>query len=324
LRPIAFGENHNVTPLLIDGALLQYQVHNGQIERIIEVRDNGVPVSFTPLLSTGSFLLLSPPDGQITLSVQGEVVSTYTNTVAPTIRRLVTAYGTVGNRFTDADINLANFTDFDNDNKQPIGLYLSDRANVLQCCQDLASSAGAQIGMSRSGRLRLLKIELPPTDTPFDITASDMVEKSLAVSARPQVVAAVKLGYCRNYTVQSNLLTSIPEEHKQLYALEWLTTTQTDSGTATTYKLFEDPQQQDTLLLRTADAVAEANRRLLLFKTPRTVYHFDGFAQCLTLELGQAVRITHSRFGLSAGKVGIVVGLSPDWLRSRCGVDVLI
>jgi hypothetical protein len=74
LLPLCFGECHNVEPLLINPSVNEYQVHDGAIEQIIEVRDNGVPVAFTPFLSTGKFRLAKQPSGQITASVQGAIL----------------------------------------------------------------------------------------------------------------------------------------------------------------------------------------------------------------------------------------------------------
>lgn len=71
LLPILLGECHNVTPLLTNPATLEYQVHNGSIRGIIEVRDNGVPVAFTPDLANGKFRLDASPAGTITASIQG-------------------------------------------------------------------------------------------------------------------------------------------------------------------------------------------------------------------------------------------------------------
>lgn len=71
LLPLTFGEAFNVTPLLVDPTINKYMVHNGQIESIIEVRDNGLPVAFTPTLSAGTFVLNQAAFGTITCSVQG-------------------------------------------------------------------------------------------------------------------------------------------------------------------------------------------------------------------------------------------------------------
>jgi len=131
------------------------------------------------------------------------------------------------------------------------------------------------------------------------------------------------LGYARNWTMQDNLQTGIPQEHKDLYAQEWLTVTADDAAVASTYKLHIEPEMQETLLLVKADAEAEAQRRLDLRKVPRTIFRFEGFPQMLMLELGQAVTLTHSRFGLTAGVNGIVTSLSPDWMTGRVTVEVL-
>ena len=81
LLPLLFGEVFNVSPLLADDAVHEYQVHAGPIERVIEVRDNGVPVATTPTLATGKFRLAKSPAGQITASIQGDKAGTYRNTV---------------------------------------------------------------------------------------------------------------------------------------------------------------------------------------------------------------------------------------------------
>ena len=172
--------------------------------------------------------------------------------------------------------------------------------------------------------MRLLKIDLPASGTPVYVTESDYEAGSLSISQRSEVIAGVRLGYCKNWTVQTTINSGIPSEHKDLYAQEYLTVTARDSTVASNYKLYADEPQVDTLLLKKTDAQAEANRRLALWKTQRTVYRFTGYAHLLTLELGQALNLTSPRFGLSSGKTGVVVGLQSDWISRRVVVEVLI
>ena len=322
LQPITLGECHNVTPLLADPAQHEYQWHQGASERLIEVRDNGVPVSTTTYLSTGKFKLLATPAGQITASVQGR--TPYTNTVAGIVQAMALNYGTPSERLTSGDLDAAQLAAFAVACPQPVGLYLGDRTNVLQACQELAASVGAQVVMSRTGLLRIVRLALPGTGTPVVIGPQDYEARSLQVKERTTVIAGVKLGYCKNWTVQTNLDTGIPPEHKDLYAQEWLTVTASDPAVASAYKLYAEPEQVDTLLLRESDAQDEADRRLGLWKVQRTVYQVKGFAQCLLLELGQAVTLQGDRFGLQAGKTGTVIGLQLDWMAGRATVEVLI
>lgn len=322
LLPVCLGEVHNVSPLLIDPALLKYQVHQGAIEQIIEVRDNGVPVSVTPTLSAGTFVLTATQAGQITASVQGDKPSAYANTVAQLVQRLATGYGT--SPLVSGDLDATSLSAFDTANPQPVGVYLDDRANVLAVCQELAASVGAQVVMTALGKLRLVKVELPPSGTPTEVTAANMKARTLEIAQRIPVQAAVKLNYCRNYTLQANLQTGIPAEHLALYAEEWLTASASDAGVASDYRITEAPIAQDTLLLTASDAQDEADRRLALWSVPRTVYRYRAFPELLLQELGGAQTITHPRFGMESGKTGQIVGLTKDWLVGEVTVEVLI
>lgn len=321
LLPLCFGECHNISPLLIDPSNHVYQVHQGAIERLIEVRDNGVPVTVTPDLSAGKFTLTKQDAGQITVSAQGK--TPYTNTVPGIIRALVTQYGTPDERFTEDDIDAVNFAAFEAANPAPVGKFLGDRGNVFQVCQELAASLGAQLVVSRLGLLRLLMVQ-SVTSADFAITPDNYELGSLTIRQRTEVVAGVRLGYCKNWQVQESLDTGIPAEHKDLFGQEWLTVSARDSDVAQAYKLYADPAQVDVLLLDKDSAQAEADRRLALWKVPRTTYRINGFAELLQLELGQAVGLQGSRFGLNAGRAGQVVGLESDWIGGRVSVEVLV
>lgn len=323
LLPVLLGECHNVEPLLIDPANHEYMVHNGPMERLIEVRDNGVPLSnLTATLGAGKFRLGNTPAGTITVSAQGR--TPYSNTVAALVQMLATQYGTPTERLMAGDLDAASLAAFAAAHPQPVGLSLPDRANVLQCCQQLAASVGAQVVMSRQGLLRLVKVALPGIGSPAAIGPADYEARSLSIKQRTEVMAGVKLGYCRNWTAQTSLDTGIPPAHKDLFAQEWLTVTARDAATASAYRLHAEPAQTDTLLLRATDAQAEAARRLALWSVPHTVYGLRGYAQLLTLELGQSVTLTAERWGLEAGRQGIVIGLQRDWIAGRCEVEVLI
>lgn len=322
--PVAFGETFNVGPLSTNPATLEYQLSQGAIERVIEVRDNGAPVSFTPDLAAGKFTLNQSPVGQITASVQGDNTGGYANTVAPLIQRLATRYGTAVQRYTADDIDTANFAAFDAAHAQAVGIYLSDKTNVLECCQGLAASVGASLIVTTAGLLRLVELDLPATGAQWSVTASDMEQRSLAISQRSTVQAAVKLGFCQNYTVQTQLQTGIPQSSKDLFAQQWVTVTASDDAVAAYYSLTTEPDEVDTNLLAQSDAQAEAQRRLNLWNVPRHVYQFTGYAWLMLVELGDEMTITHERFGLSGGKAGLVVSIDRDWLSGRITIGVLI
>jgi len=326
LLPVLLGECHNVEPLLIDPAEHEYQINIGNTEGIIEVRDDGVPVGVSATLSTGKFKLVAQPVGQITVSAQGVKSVTYVNSAVGLIKLLVKNYGLAQHRFTDADLDLTSLQAFDLKNPYPLGYYIADKSNVLAVCQELAASVGAMVIVSRLGKLRLIQVNpaYDPNLVVADITIEDMLNRSLKVVEKLDVFASVKLGYCKNWTVQAKLESGIPVEHKNLFKEEWLDYTAKNATVAADYRLHVTPEREETFLLAEADAITEAVRRLDLMGTPRCIYQYDGFANSTALELGTVVRITHDRFGLKNGKLGLVVGLQTNFLKSRTTVQVMI
>lgn len=322
--PIPFGECHNVAPLLTDPVTLEYGFL-GAVESVIEVRTNGKPLAVTPGSQPGRFKLTSDPFSTvITASVQGDSGGGYAPRIAPLVRRIATAYGKASDRFTDADIDVANLAAFDAAHQQPVGLFVADRTNQALAIQQLAASVGAQAIMSATGQLRLVQIALPAAGTPVEIGPDQMLANSLRPAERLPVVAAVKIAFDRNYTVQANLTTSIPPEHADLYATEWLTETVVDEAVQVRYRLTDDPVQIETCLKTRADARAEAERRLALRRVPRTIYELDGEPELAVLELGAPVVLRDDRWGLAAGAPGVVVMMQRNWLTGRVTVGVMV
>lgn len=343
IRPLVFGEVHNVEPLLIDPSILEYMMNDGNTENLIELRDNGVPIysvadlpgGATVSLATGKFTLTYPIYGVLTASLQGVknsidlstgnlVSGSYVNRVANLIALITTQYGKSYSKLSNTDLDLDNLQTFDSANTQTVGIIITDRDNLLSVCEALASSLGAQLFFTRKGKLQLLKYGVPTSDASVTITDNDILHHSLNIVNRTKVIAATKLAYAKNWTIQTNLLTAIPQQHKDLYATEWLTVTIKDDTIRSLYKLNVDPIQKDTYLITTANATTEATRLNDYFKTVRTTYGFTGTSKLLSLKVGQPVVLQHNRFGLSSGLSGQVVSLSPNWSKGQVGVEVLI
>lgn len=329
--PIPFGACSNVTPLLKNPGTLEYgfgcpvEGIMGGLEYGSEARYNGKPVAIDTDFAAGSFKLLLNPNGStITCSVQGDNGGGSAPRVASLVRRIATAYGKSGDRFTEADLDVTNLAAFDAAHQQPVGLYVADRMNQALAIQQLAASVGAQAIMSATGQLRLVQIALPATGVPVEIGPDQMLANSLRPAERLPVVAAVKIAFDRNYTVQANLTTSIQPEHADLYATEWLTETVVDEAVQARYRLTDDPVQIETCLKTRADARAEAERRLALRRVPRTIYELDGEPELAVLELGAPVVLRDDRWGLASGAPGVVVMMQRNWLTGRVTVGVMV
>lgn len=341
--PLILGEPHNFQPILIDPSQLEYYAGSGPIEQVTEIRDNGVPIFIVGSLTTGAiidnvtgkFKLTKPIVGDCTLSAQGlkksinfstgAVVDQYVNNIASIIAVLVTQYGKESTRLNISELDLNNFLDFSSANEQYVGVYLNSRENVLTVCQNIASSVGAQIYFTRLGKLQILKYGVPTNDAPVSVGPEDILMNSLSISGRSTIVAAKKIGYCKNWNTQNNLTTSIPVEHKYMFGQEfWYKTSDDTTNSKELYKLNSEPPEKPTYLIDGAQANAEAVRLNNYFGQIRTTYKFTGFSRLLTLKLGQQITITHHRFGLQNGKSGQVVSLSPDWSSGRIEVEVVV
>jgi hypothetical protein len=345
IKPLVLGEVFNTTPLLIDPATLTYMFNDGDSEQLIEVRDNGIPIytaggtatGAVVTASAGTFKLTSPAAGIITTSVQGVKNSldlstgtstgTYGNSIAKLVGYIVRYLGRSTTRLSSSDIDLTNFSSFDSSNTQAVGLLVDDRINTLEVCRQLTSSIGAQLYFNRLGKLQLLKFGTPTSISSVTITESNILNNSFKLLQRIPVIAAVKIAYAKNYTIQSNIVTAIPQQHKDMLAEEWLTTTATDSTIASNYKLSTDPVAIETCLLASTSASAYATARLNMLKSQKTIYSFTGSSSLLTLELGQPIQLIHSRYNLynsGAGVSGQIVSLNPDWTKGTIEIEVLI
>jgi hypothetical protein len=356
IKPLIFGEVHNVQPLMIDPAQLEYMLNNGAMERIIEIRDNGVPIytdtGLTGAITTGAtinttagtFKLNYQSYGEITASAQGvkrrinlttgATESFYSNNIANLIALIVKEYGKDGYKLTISsdpvvsEVDLTNFSAFAAANTQSVGIQITDKQNVIQVIQQLADSVGAQVFMNRYGKLQLLRIDSYTSDTPVTITDADILHHTLRVSERTEVVAATKLNYCKNWSVQAGLLTGIQEQHKRDFAEEWwLANATVDATIKSRYRLNEEPEAEDSLLVIKSEAVTEANRRNTFNAAAHTVYKFMGAPKLMSLALGQQVTLIHNRFDLyngGSGRTGQVISISPDWINAQVELEVLV
>ncbi len=318
ILPLVFGEVFNISPLLIDPNNVIYMVNNGPIERVIEVRDNGMPLTegtnYNVDLTKGIIYFLTMPAGAVTCSVQGVKVNTgtYSNKVSDIIKYILKTHG--NDVLTDSDLDLTTFNTFSSTYTQPVGIFIQDKSNVIDVCQQLASSIGAQVVATRSGKISLIRLDIPSAGSKI-INDEDILQGSLAVSEKLEVVCAVKLAYAKNWTIQEGLVTGIPSAHKEEMAKEWLNIESIDSAVQNKYKISNKVEAVPTLMITDSglQVTNEAERRLNMRKVPRFIYEMECTPKAITLQLGEMITLQYYRFGMSSGKYGQVVSISTNW-----------
>lgn len=312
-----------------------YIVHRGPIEDIVEVRDNGAgPIDFIPDLANGRFKLKRQAFGQITCSVQGDKTNnTYSNTIAATIKNILTTPAGNPLRFTSADIDNTQFSNFDSNlpANSFIGYYANSNQNLLDVCNQIAGSVRAKLAVTTGpqtddsivGLIKLVQLQ-SGSIAEHTITSSDIEQFSMNIDNKSEVRAATKLAYCKNWTVQQgNLATGLPPRTVSILGSEWLYQYVDDPVIKTRYNLTDEPNQEDTLLVTSSAAAAEATNRNNLWKTPRYIYNMTCYPHMFNVELGDCVSVTNSRFGLT-NTLGTVVSVSRDWIGGRIEIGVLV
>lgn len=322
LVPVALGECPNVTPKY-DAVSGKWVYHAGPSAGLVagEARVEGRPrTNVTQDLANGCFAFLTDVKGAVTCSVWGDATGgTYRNTIAPLVRLIATAYGKDAGRFTDADIDLANFNAFDSDHTQSVGRYVAERENSAATIAALASSVQAQLLPSRLGLLQLIQWRKPTSST-LAIRPADYV--TIKRGTPLPVVAAVNLGYCRNWTPQQPQA-SIPDAHRAMFEKQWRQKRAKRDPIATRYRLPLDTAQIDTCFNDGADTQTEAERRADAESVKRVPYTIDAFPQALQWAIGQDVTLYDDRY-MPNGKVGQVTMLEVDFDTLHVQTEVTV
>lgn len=171
----------------------------------------------------------------------------------------------------------------------------------------------------------MLQIDLPATGSgSWDASTSNFRADSFEISKVYPAQAAVKLGYCKNWTVQESLQTGIPQSHKDLLTKEWRTVVSVDATTKSIYRLTEEPEQINTALIVESDAIAEADRRQALWNTQRKIVSFEGNFECIEWMIGDEVTVTYDRHGFDTGVAGMLVSKRVDNESETVTCEVLV
>jgi hypothetical protein len=313
----------------VSGAGQTYMIHDGAINGLIEARDSGVPITVTENNSSGTFTLLTSPVGTITCSAQGR--TTYTNTVPGIIRQIVTNYGTTANRFTDSEISFDDFT-----NASAVGFYSSDRTNILDACNQLAKSLNANLicpsivvtnGVVSASKLRLVEIKAPAGTVKYTLSDDNMILNSLSIQQMFSVKPSIKLGYCKNYTIQTTVSGGVNPESR--FDEPYIYLPLENNAKKTLYRDSGTVAEEETLLLTTAGATAEAEKRLTLWEKQRYVVTADYLPHLMFVQLGDIVRVKSARFGLTTeelpnGTLGMVYSVTRNWTTGIVSIGVLV
>jgi hypothetical protein len=343
-KPIAYGEIFNVSPPLVDSTKLIYQAHDGPLSDVPAVYDRGVLLTkgadygsqsdletTAPAAGTyrvykagGYFRLGAAPDGTVTCDVLGDASGAgYIDRHADIMLRILVDRAAL----FSTELEPGSFSALNTAAAGSCGIWIGTEVRtVAEVIDELLLSAGAFGGFSRQGVFTVDQVA-----TPGGIVAGVITEEEIGSLERSQLPPAVEpviwraaLGYQKNYTAQRDLAASVPAARVAFAAEEQRVVSVSDSSIKSRRLLARDLGPEATLYVDQADADAEVQRRFDLWSVPRAAYRITTRPTSLPRELGDDVELTHSRFGLSSGALGRVIGHKVSALNTEVELTVLV
>jgi hypothetical protein len=218
-KPIALGEVHNATPVLVNTSKLIYQGHESALHAIPAVYDKGValtvgtaystqaaleaaqplPGTYDTWLAGGCFRLGSSPFGAVTCDlVEGATAAD--RTAAQVSKRIAL-------RATPSISYVAqSFTDLDTLNSAVVGYYASSETTIGTALDEVLDGIGAWYGFDAGNNLNVGRLDAPSGTPVATLTTAEILDiQRLATQdeGRGLPVWKVNLNYDKNYTVQA-------------------------------------------------------------------------------------------------------------------------
>jgi hypothetical protein len=315
-KPLVYGSVFNVPAITVDSNDRIYQVHDGAVSDITDVRDNGNSLTdqgdttnlpgwssgtggqYKTDVSRGLFKVSSDPTGQVT----ADVVQT------------VTAAGEVLREMADdAGFSNRDEASFFGFNTADVGVYIGTApVTVRQAMQDLAGSLDGWVFATREGNLRVEThrdsvLTMPEhtiegrreADAPCTVISIRRIDT-------PPAPYRVRVAYKRNWSPQT--LDSISEANKQLYAQEYQVTD--IASNANSKDINPNAQElflQSGYIVNEADAITLRDDIVSRAHVKRDLFEVAVTAPRFQILPGHIVKIFYDRFGLSNGRQGEVL-----------------
>lgn len=339
-RPLVYGQVRQVQPVLVNGTLLAYQVHDGSVEAIGAVRDRGIEFDFAADYATASLLLAASipageyatsiaeglirlgatPSGIVTADVQGDDSGSlgYVSTAADIIRKIATTQGPL----TDPDdLDTGTFADLNTETSAVVGVSTGlESTTTAEVLDSVAASVGAFLDFTRNGRLRVVRL-VNPTTTSTDKLITSIDRETFGGRQADIPAHKIKLGY-RRYPQTLNgeeVAGSVGDSTRFDFGQEYRTVeggTAAESATILEKHPSAAAYEVQTLLDTEADAQTEADRLQALHSPSRHRYAVGEWGGLFAYELGDVVELEVPRYDLTNGQKFVVLGYTEAPIQS--------
>lgn len=341
-KPLSFGYVQNIAPPLVKASSLLYQVHDGAVQAISAVYNRGVAVTqgsdyatstlllaasvpsgyYATCLAEGFFRVNFVLDGTITADVEGDADPAFVSSAADIVRRIIDR----ATDFADADIYQPNIDLVNAIQTAQLGYYVGpdQETTIADVFSDIMASVGGWAGFRRDGKFEV-NIYVGAAETPaayYDRIDERDVKRGKPPSALSPPSAKFRVGWSKNWSVQTDLAGSVSESRKAFLAEEYRYATAESASIRADHPFTKDPAPIRGYFRNESDALAEAQRLLDLYGQTSAIYTVDLGTEPFTLNLGDTVNIKYPRWDLTVGRNGAVVSITENAANNACTIGV--
>ena len=310
-KPMCLGQCFNISPVLIDANAKQYQVNNGPVEAITQVRENGLSIPFTANLTEGTFTTVNAVKGRITADVKGHKHSgSWLKNATQLVNYLLST------------LSLVPTTDVGVLPDHQVGVYVTDNTQIKAILDELVTSVGGAWLYNRHNQFRIIRYTGPGTVT-HTLSLDEYEDNTLRPIRRIEPLKSIKLGYGKNFTPQADGLAGSVRETRpataRLYEKEFSYSESKNSPITTQF-----PEAQaitvPSALVNEADCQAESDRRKALAASVRHVWELTAFATPFTFNLGETIKV---QTGRNHFLTGVITRLVDDYDDESVQVELV-
>lgn len=334
IKPIVMGPAENISPVLINGTALIYQVSCTSVLAIDSVMDGLAPLTFDADHATyallaaavvpsghfascralGLFKIGAAPVYIITANVRGDNDtingSTYPHTRAQIARRIATGRGNI--RLSDpSQIDLAAFEYLEQYQSATVGYFWDGEITKAEALAEVMAGGLGWWTMRLNGTLAVGQMEDPSTAVPLfslaypsaDGTEESRVDEPAMTDYRPPRRATL-MGWKRNYTVMTadQIADSVSQATAAIYQQPTRYTTSDDlwvsAGFPTAPVVAINGGFDDE-----SSALLEGNRQMRLLRTRREVFEIPAVVDPFGDYVGRVINVTAAnRLGLGSAR----------------------
>lgn len=294
-KPLAWGKVRNAAPFLTTPASLIYTLHDGPIQAVDAVYDDGVlisPANYTVNLTNATVTLANTPAGQITCDFQGHKTGgTYLSSTEQIIGNLLDRAGftTLTRTFTALPSGV-------------IGLYLTQTTNLAEIITALMRGCAGYWFISNAGAFKAAQFPIP--GTPGDVYAENELLEEVSYSDDDRLHKEIRYAYQRNWT-QYQSRAGASTGQADFSPRQWYEGAAVDGAPLAEY-VYQTSPILETYFDTNGDASAAATRYLNIFRQPRTVLTGVVVPFLYTRELGDAITVEFDGLAFD----GIVTGIA--------------